>query len=742
MADEQPDEENQPRWIDAFPWLEAAAASSGHTATDASAWWLEPVDASGAQRRERLADLSDLALECLTRWTIGQIFPALPTRTGLTLLPMTNRAKNALFRFGYRTTGDLQALELSDLLDLPNVGIGTVDSILQALGDASTLDAATSLPPPPAEQHALVENPCDHNGELAGRARSVVEDLRTLASWYATLGLPDRALLGDVVPPFSPPEVVKARQKLELIAACDVLTPEQTELDAAVILQRRVSALGERIRRVLANRLFADRPVTLDELGQDLGLTRERVRQIEGKARAEMVAELEPGKPLGAVSAAIRELVGVVLPLDDLLSLVPALARLVEGAEQPAWRVLDRLDDSFEIKDGWCAVPTVLSAQTETMTRVQEVTNRHGVTRLSDLVLRSPNQPSELTPASLAEWLRYCGCTVDGDHVFTRLQSVGDRAAAILSIAAEPMSAQDILSRFDVERSLPSLRNAMGSDDRFARVDRDKWALAEWGLASYSGIRAVVRDEVSGEGGRIPLETLIERITGKYSVTASSVIAYASAPPFEARDGVVRFAAGDRDVHKGPERTRRLYRGSDGWLYRVAVTKDHLRGSGSPAPVAVAATLGLQPGQTCELASALGPQTVNWTGNQPAFGTIRRFLIDSDIEIGSEIFLVIGDNGTFRIEPVGAGDTSALDQALRLTGATSAVARQQPRAALAAAIGLPEESPAASVIGGYRERGDGDIADLLLSARDQLDGAPVTSGPEQSPDIDDILELL
>ena len=729
-------------WTHSLGSRQPQVTSSPHLAARGRGGWNQWTPWEPRYGSERLADLSDVMLERLTRWTIGQIFPTLPTETAVGDLQMTNRARNALARFGYQTAGDLQGLELTDLFDLPNIGLGTVDSILQALADISALNPASIIPASQERPPGHTFGSSGHQSEAPRHTEPFIEDLRTVATWYAVLGMSARRLLDTPVRLGSPAEVVKAQQRLELICADDVLAEGQAEVDVAELLQRAVEVVDDRGRTILARRFFADEPETLDEIGQGLGVTRERVRQIESRARAELLQTLESDGTLGAVSAAIQELVDSVLPLADLLELIPALARPVYHARQPAWRVLDRLDDAYEIKDGWCAAPTVLSAQTETLTRLQERVNRHGVAVIGDLPLLNPNVPEERILAVQREWLSYCGYAVEDDYVFTRLQSAGDRAAAILSIVGSPISSQDILDRFGVERSLASVRNAMAADDRFERVDRDKWALTEWGLESYSGIRALVREEVMRGGGQISMDMLIERITGRYTVRASSVIAYASAPPFDAKGGIVRLATGDRDARKGPERTRRLYRRPDAWLYRVMVTREHLRGSGSPAPMALAAILGLEHGQVRQLESALGPQTISWAGNQPAFATIRRFLVDSDIETGSEIFLVIGDDGSFHIEPVGAGDAALLERALRLTGVAGAAVRQHPRAALAAAIGLPEESPAASVIGGYRERGDTDVAELLFAARDQLEEPLVTQKPAPSADIDEILDLL
>lgn len=737
-------------WLDAFPWIESAAGRIASVDGTRQAWWLEAIDASGTpERMQRLSQISGLAFEHLMRWTIGQIFPGLPADTVLADLPISTRARHAMGRFGYRVAGDLQGQELGELLDMPRVGIGTVDSILQALADASTSQAAPVLLPP-ARREGIGHHVVAHADNDAHWSQSYIGDLRLIASWYIALGIPTQPLVGGPLAPGTPPAVIQAKQRLELVCAGDVLTRDQTELDAAELLQRCIGTLDSRAQHILARRFFADQPETLDDLGRSLGVTRERVRQIEAKARANMVGFLgtgealllESGGSLETVAAATRQVIGIVLPLDVLIALMPALAHPVEAVGQPAWRVLDRLDDAYEIEDGWCASPTIPGAQAVTLARLQELANQYGVVRFDDLDALNPYQSVEAGRQTLRDWLTYCGYVIDGDYILTRTQSVADRAASILSIVGSSMASQEILDRFGIERSLGSLKNAMAMDERFERVDRDRWALAEWGLESYDGVRALVRDEVARGGGQVGMNTLVERITGRYSVTASSVVAYASAAPFEAKGGVVRLASVDRDARKSPRRTRRLYRRADGWLYRIKVTKDHLRGSGSVAPMAIAGILDLQYGQTRLLESDLGQQAISWTGNQPAFGTIRRFLVAEDIEIDSELFLVIGEDGSFHIEIVDVADAAPLEQALRLVGATDAATREQPRVALATAIGLPEDSPAASVIGGYQERGDSDIAQLLMSVKDRLEGEVVPRTVQLCADIDEILDLL
>lgn len=735
MTDNFSFDDPRPRsWLDAFPWLKGAAES-------ATPWWNDPIDdADVIARQQRLAQISELAMERLTRWTIGQIFPGLSPDLELNQANLPTRAVNALGRHCIVRAGDLTGMTLESILEWRQVGVGTVDAILQALAEASTSSATPTVMTRPDVTPSVPPIQFDAM-RLPEWMTALVDDLTTIATWYATVGLPGQPLLGGPLAPGTPDEVVKARQRIEELRPDDVLFAGELDMDIAGLFDDALRMLEPKALHILSDRLFGDEVVTLDEIGRAFGVSRERIRQIEGKARGAMLGYISDGSPLEMVAHTARTLIGTIRPLEDLLAVMPALGKTVESVGQPAWRVLDRLDDAYQIEDGWCVVPTMTAARTVTQTQLQEHADPYGVVRLEDLEIVETSQPerrSELTAA----WLTHCGYLVDGDYVLTRTKSVGDYGAAVLSIAGSPLSVQEILDRFVVERSASSLRNAMSIDDRFERVDRDQWALKEWGLEAYAGIRSVIREQVARHGGRARLDELVEYITGRYAVAASSVTAYASTPPFTCKHGYVRLAAGDREIRKTPEQTRRMFRRRGAWAYRVRITTDHLRGSGSVAPVSVASILDLKYGETRQLASAMGPQSVAWTGIQPQFGTIRRFLMDGDIAAGTEAFLVIHDDGTFTFEVARDLTGNPLLDALSLIGAPETASIDEARGALTAAVGLPKASPVSSVIGAYRERGDGDIADLLTSIREVLETGHAPAQLTHRADVDEILDLL
>lgn len=729
-------------WADAFPWL-AGASGSMRLGSDGS-WWHEAIDETDpATRHIRLGTVSELAMERLTRWTIGQIFPGLSEDIDLLQLNLPARAVNALTRFNCGNSGQLMGITLDEMLDWRNVGVGTVDAILQALADISTSLATPAV----ANQTQCEEIDSDMSSDNESIdfhdfewLWSVSDDLTLISKWYVTVGLPAQSLLG-MVPPGTPDEVIEARQRLDLLLPSHVLTSADLQLDLAGHFDNALAVLDPRAVEVLRGRLFADNPVSLDQLGQDHGVSRERIRQIEAKSRGAMLTAISEVQPLRLVAESARSLIGTIRPLADLIALIPAMGRTVERVQHPAWRVLDRLDDAYEIEDEWCVVPTMTAARSMTQTQLQESADQYGVVRLDELDLIKTSHPDRLAELTAA-WITHCGFLVHGKYALTRTSSVGDYAAAILSIHGSPLSAQEVVDRFAFERSARSTRNALSTDDRFERVDRDLWALKEWGLDAYGGIRSAIRELVTRGGGRAKLDDIVEYITERYSVSGNSVIAYAATAPFATRDGMVQLGNGDRSSRKAPQNTRRLFRRSNGWAYRVRVTTDHLRGSGSAVPMAIATLLDLQYGQSVQLDNPLGPQTVAWTGRQPSIGTIRRFLMDGDVAAGAEIFLILLDDGGFDFERARDPIDNALADALTLVGADPTLDREDARIALARAIALPDDSRVTSIIGEYSSRGDDDVATLLLAVREYLETGDAPTPAGVGADVDEILDLL
>ena len=113
-----------------------------------------------------------------------------------------------------------------------------------------------------------------------------------------------------------------------------------------------------------------------------------------------------------------------------------------------------------------------------------------------------------------------------------------------------------------------------------------------------------------------------------------------------------------------------------------------------------------------------------------------------DVAAGAEAFLVLHDDATFSFELARDLIDNPLADALSLVGAPAVIDREEARLALARALRLPDDSPVTSIIGGYRERGDDDIAELLTSVREYLETGHVPTDVKHRAAVDDILDLL
>lgn len=663
------------------------------------------------------------------------------------LRALGTRASNILDHYFLST--DLGLISPSQLLSHRNAGRLTVIEIIAAIIEKSVFqaeykDIAVQEPTKIFSHSQSSQDDRQVDGETgpAGSGYDALKrDLQIVAHWRVLRGLGDSPLLEKLDEEPVPEEVSRARARILDLRAID-LAGDGTLPDAVDSLDATLKLLQPRELKILLARFLAPTPATLDAIGKDLGITRERVRQLETKILGKLRETTAFGGPIGDFLAVLRAEIQAVLPLERLGKRHPSLLRVVPSVGEPLWFVLDRIDDAFEVRDGWAAAPNVDAAVAKTRQALEDLDNRHG---LVPLALVDQFLGSGMDAQELAAWMEYCGFTLIDGNVLVR-NAIQDRAVAILSLENRPLTSGEICARLS-DRSPNSIKNAMSVDDRVHRVDRDRWGLTEWGHESYTTLRDMIGRVLDRSGGRVALDALTAELTSRFEVTSNSVVAYASAPPYRLRSGWVERSQDIGESRKEASQTRRLYKHDEGWKYRFAVTNDHLRGSGFPIPRGVADLVRCEPGRSIDLSSPFGRISIRRTGPQPACGSIRANLEHLGAAPGDTAFLVIDPKlHTAFIELAeGPEPEGAHDRIRRLVGLPRSLDHNRLFEDLTGALDLPQAADATSVCAALRDRGERDLFDELAAL---LPLAPIAKkttaegSAEGATSDEELLELL
>ncbi|HLU73655.1 MAG TPA: sigma factor-like helix-turn-helix DNA-binding protein [Nonomuraea sp.] len=492
--------------------------------------------------------------------------------------------------------------------------------------------------------------------------------------------------------------------------------PAQQDRPLPEVIDGLFATLDERQRAIARDRLYAGDRATLDELAQRFSVTRERIRQIERDLREHVEAWLggPEAAPLVAHVTWLRGRLGSAAPADDLTAAVPWHRTELRTLGIPVWRFVRTLLTGYEETDGWLVAGGADDLREKTRQLFADGPHplAEAVTMVAQLGVRE----------DVAErWiLAVPHLRVLDGHVVPWPRSINDKAEAVLAVTGKPMSPEEIQERIGEDYSLVGIRNQLTADDRFLRVDRNKYGLTRWGGEEYLGIREMIVREIERAGGEAPVNTIVANLTSRYDVSESSVRAYSGGPGFErSQRGWVRVAgtsSGDYQPRKDVSETRRCFRSRDGrWWHRVDVNAEHLRGSGSPLPTGFAAHLGMAPGGSLTASTPTGDVVISWH-NQPTMGSIRNVLADYKAGEGDHIFLTVSDGGELltRHLPGAPPGMPPLNRALYLIGYTAPVASEMEGLRLIGArVGLPETATREEILARLRERGDRDILGFL-----------------------------
>lgn len=640
--------------------------------------------------------LRDLMDDGLRHIALAERLHGIADHTDLGRMRMGVRMRNILDREGLESYGQIKAMSVNDLLALRGAGVGSVGELLEAL-------IATAGSSPVSGEGSDSE----HRSEPEQLWESeVLADLLTLARWHRILGSEDVSVLAvsdDVV---EPAPVTEARARINALSASALLADAPEGGAGAAAVESVIAGIGERELAVLRDRVMADRPASLDDLGTRFGVTRERIRQLETKLVERLTARMQEGD-LHSLATIAAGAIGSLVGLRTLVQRHPTLGEHVDSIGQPVWRFLDRLDSQYEIKDGWCVQGTIERAVSRTRRELMRLADGRVFVELA--AVDEPNLDLSV------EWLEYCGVTILRGCALLGRAGMADRAEVILHVEQAQMSAEDLVAAIGIERSVRSLRNQLSDDPRFARVDRDDWALTAWGLTGYLPIRAMIGRSLSAAGGEMTIDDLIGDITSRFDVSPRSIAAYATSFPYISSKGMVRRRV-RRDMRrprrKGFAQTRGLYRHDDSVKMRFVVNSEHLRGSGSPLPNAIGEEIDLSVAEAKTLQRTLveGTILVSWRGPQIVLGSIRAEVEALGLTEGDVAFLVFGADGTFGVEPI-AATSSAESYVLALTGDPSCDA-DGVWATLASRIDSAADDRDA-VIAALTARGDAQIVEAI-----------------------------
>ncbi len=394
-------------------------------------------------------------------------------------------------------------------------------------------------------------------------------------------------------------------------------------------------SLGDHKDRVIASRRIwaLQDKTTLDVLGRELGFSRERVRQREAKIKRRINDRREAfSGTLSAELCRYADRIGDGLPFDDAWQSLPGCLMDDDDASQlfTMRRLFLHLAGPYETWHG-------LLLRAEVRIRVENLSHklwsflRQGQSLTIEEVDQSANRFGITSPDIVNIILE----SIQSEHPhvyaipggkYVHLPKASDRAVQELEQRGAPLTLDYLAQRCQV--SAGTLLNAIGDDDRLARLDRNKYGLAQWGSFEYDGIVGAIHKALEELGDSTPIDAAVEWVTERFDVEWSSVLNYATRHhAFVTSAGKVRRRR--RDEEPTWTESRQLGEVGD-CLYvddlpalRVVIDANLWRGSGQPVPRLWADKAGLAPGQKMYIEAGQDSVTLSWIGSEPTLGSLR-----------------------------------------------------------------------------------------------------------------------
>lgn len=371
-----------------------------------------------------------------------------------------------------------------------------------------------------------------------------------------------------------------------------------------------------RVRMLIERRVFATvAPPTLQELGDELGLTRERVRQVESKVR-ESVDHVF-GRALAKAASPLHRAHRYVLPRERLNLLTTLVAGNSEYAPQVGI-ALREYSGPWVYEGPWVYHESLRAAVASARDSVLGSADEHG--------LLADDAPVHLDGlfASEDDLLRYFRSAlgiVELSGFWSVRDSLRARIAAALKRLGRPATKAEIADAAGLDAAA-RVGSTLSALPGIIRADKERWAFAGWVDDEYDGIAGEINQRIDAHSGSVAVASLLDELPRKFGVSENSVMIYLQTPAYVVDEGFVRKAEAGSFNAAPPSKWSDAFHCDGAWGQRLKVEQRHLDGYSLKVRFDIAYANGLRPG--CDLRVPIEgtsqEASVIWRAHDAAWG--------------------------------------------------------------------------------------------------------------------------
>ena len=456
------------------------------------------------------------------------VVPPSVNRSVLERYPLRRRTRNCLRQRelltgqGAVTVGELLSITnfgLVSLLDLMCVMEASLEQVSQAGGESGTHD------------HIALELSQGDTEKWADAIEAIKPLLAAASEFWGTETLGD-SLCHDLADLAS---TMGLRRTVDAISIRELTGGHRIADDVLSRLAEIQTRMTPADTLIINRRLLSPRPQTFQELGDQLGITRERVRQVQ--QRLVHTLSIDVGPQLRVIAAVVRKQLGPVVASSALHSRVAEIfshyedRKVSEMAEHLLKEHLGYSCDKQICLDGE-AMSVVEALQQVATTVADDV----GLVDEASLQARiAGDEWNRHWPSLLARcsFRQLSGRPALRDTAKARVK------AALLNIG-RPCTRKELAKLSGIaENRVGSLLSVIPG---VARADKNRWGLSEWIDDEYEGIPAEIIQRIEEDGGAARVDRILDELPRLFGVSEISVRAYLSTPQFSVGNGYVSVA--------------------------------------------------------------------------------------------------------------------------------------------------------------------------------------------------------